>query len=148
MNYIHTTTREQFGLPEIRAMHPQMSIPEGADLSDIGLEPLLETLPAAPPEWSVVEPGAPEPVEGGWCATWVTREMTAPERSAHATQRIEQIERDSLMPRIVREITLLQLETWATSQGSPLPAFRLANKGYRLLKEADELIATLRGTIL
>lgn len=64
-----------------------------------------------------------------------------------AQDKISQMERDSLIPRIVREATIYQLEAWATAQGYPLDQFRLANKGYRLLKEADEAIAELRKLI-
>lgn len=148
MKYLHIATYVVEELAAIRAAYPNMSIPDGADLAELGFGMWVDTPPPTPPEWSVAEPGAPQALEQGWCATWVIREMTAAERSAQASQKIEQIERDSQMPRIVREMTLMQLEAWATSQGYPLPAFRLANKGYRLLKEADELIEALRGNIL
>ena len=60
---------------------------------------------------------------------------------------IDQLERQHLMPRITRESTILQLETWALSKGYPLEQFRLANKGYRGLKELDEQIQYLRGQL-
>ena len=60
---------------------------------------------------------------------------------------IDQLERQYLMPRITREATILQLETWALSKGYPLDQFRLANKGYRGLKELDETIQELRGQL-
>ena len=60
---------------------------------------------------------------------------------------IDQLERQYLMPRITREATILQLETWALSKGYPLEQFRLANKGYRGLKELDETIQELRGQL-
>ena len=60
---------------------------------------------------------------------------------------IDQLERQYLMPRIIREATILQLETWALSKGYPLEQFRLANKGYRGLKELDETIQELRGQL-
>lgn len=148
MNYIQTNTLQIFSLAEVRAAYPNMSIPDGADLSEFGLEVVQEMPIPVAPEWSVAEPGAPQALEQGWRTTWVIREMTGTERSAYASRKIEQIEDDSRMPRIVREMTLMQIEAWATGQGYPLPAFRLANKGYRLLKEADELIETLRGYIL
>ena len=60
---------------------------------------------------------------------------------------IDQLERQYMMPRITREATILQLETWALSKGYPLDQFRLANKGYRGLKELDETIQELRGQL-
>lgn len=60
---------------------------------------------------------------------------------------IDQLERQYMMPRITREATILQLETWALSKGYPLDQFRLANKGYRGLKELDEQIQYLRGQL-
>ena len=60
---------------------------------------------------------------------------------------IDQLERQYMMPRITREATILQLETWALSKGYSLDQFRLANKGYRGLKELDETIQELRGQL-
>ena len=60
---------------------------------------------------------------------------------------IDQLERQYMMPRITREDTILRLETWALSKGYPLEQFRLANKGYRGLKELDETIQELRGQL-
>lgn len=60
---------------------------------------------------------------------------------------IDQLERQYMMPRITREATILQLETWALSKGYPLEQFRLSNKGYRGLKELDETIQELRGQL-
>jgi hypothetical protein len=60
---------------------------------------------------------------------------------------IDQLERQYLMPRITREAAILQLETWALSQDYLLDQFRLANKGYRGLKELDETIQELRGQL-
>ena len=60
---------------------------------------------------------------------------------------IDQLERQYMMPRITREATILQLETWALSKGYLLEQFRLANKGYRGLKELDETIQELRGQL-
>lgn len=60
---------------------------------------------------------------------------------------IDQLERHYMMPRITREATILQLETWALSKGYPLDQFRIANKGYRGLKELDEQIQQLRGQL-
>ena len=148
MRYVHIATLAVATLDEIRRAHPQVSIPEeGADLSELGYAPLIETDPPPAAEWHVVEP-APPVDDGGWRAAWNVREMTAAEKSEDAATRIEAMEQDALIPRIVREATIFQLEAYAASKGYPLAAFRAANKGYRLLKEADELITNLRGYIL
>ena len=60
---------------------------------------------------------------------------------------IDQLERQYMMPRITRESTILQHETWALSKGYPLDQFRSANKVYRGLKELDETIQELRGQL-
>lgn len=60
---------------------------------------------------------------------------------------IDQLERQYMLPRITREATILQLETWALSKGYPLDQFRIANKGYRGLKELDEQMQQLRGQL-
>jgi len=69
------------------------------------------------------------------------------EQNAQILFEISSLERQYLMPRITREATILQLETWALSQGYSLDQFRLANKGYRGLKELDERIIYLRGQL-
>ena len=72
---------------------------------------------------------------------------TIEEQNAQILFEIDSLERQYLMPRITREATILQLETWAISQGYPLDQFRLANKGYRGLKELDERIIELRSRL-
>ena len=72
---------------------------------------------------------------------------TIEEQNAQILFEIGSLERQYLMPRITREATILQLETWAISQGYPLDQFRLANKGYRGLKELDERIIELRSRL-
>lgn len=148
MTYLKLDTQTRAHLWEIRAAHPQVSIPDGADLTDLGYAPLLDTDPPPTPDWHLVEPGAPVQIAGGWHTTWTVREMTTAEKSEAAAERIKQIEDETGIVRILREATILQLESWATSQGYPLPAFRAANKGYRLLKETDEFITTLRAFIV
>lgn len=148
MSYLKLDTHTRTTIAQIRAQHPQVSIPEGADLTELGYAPLEDTEPPAAPDGHVVEPSEPEEVEGVWRTTWIVREMTAAEKSASAAARIKQIEDETGIVRILREATILQLESWATAQGYPLEAFRAANKGYRLLKETDEFITTLRTFIL
>ena len=81
-------------------------------------------------------------------ATYVPPEPPTDEEHNEAIYfQIDQLERQYMMPRITREATILQLETWALSKGYSLEQFRLANKGYRGLKELDETIQELRGKL-
>ena len=81
-------------------------------------------------------------------ATYVPPEPPTDEEHNEAIYfQIDQLERQYMMPRITREATILQLETWALSKGYSLDQFRVANKGYRGLKELDETIQELRGQL-
>ena len=81
-------------------------------------------------------------------ATYVPPEPpTDEEHNESIYFQIDQLERQYLMPRITREATILQLETWALSKDYSLDQFRSANKGYRGLKELDETIQELRGQL-
>ena len=67
MNYIHEATGTVLSIAAIREAHPNMSIPDGADLSDIGYErvyPALTTPIATGSEVLVSKP--PEKVDGVW----------------------------------------------------------------------------------
>ena len=67
MNYIHEATGTVLSIAAIREAHPNMSIPDGADLSDIGYErvyPALTTQIATESEVLVSMP--PEKVDGVW----------------------------------------------------------------------------------
>ena len=67
MNYIHEATGAVLNIATIREAHPNMSIPDGADLSDIGYErvyPALTTPLATESEVLVSKP--PEKVDGVW----------------------------------------------------------------------------------
>ena len=67
MNYIHEATGTVLSIAAIREAHPNMSIPDGADLSDIGYErvyPALTTPIATESEVLVSMP--PEKVDGVW----------------------------------------------------------------------------------
>ena len=69
MNYLHTPTLTPATIGNIRQQHPQVSVPEGADLSDLGYAPLTLTEPPTPPEWHTVEPGEPEQEQGNTTVT-------------------------------------------------------------------------------
>ncbi len=62
--YIKTETQTPMHISEIRAAHPNMSIPEGADLSEFGYLPLAD-VPVTPAGYTA-QRGAPELVDGAW----------------------------------------------------------------------------------
>ena len=148
MKYIHTTTQEVKELYEIRQENPQMSIPIDADLSSMGFSVVLETVqPIAPPYHKVIEIS---PVYNGvdYEQTWSVVPMSKEERNSYICNLIDMKEREKIMPRILREATILQLETWALSKCYPLFQFFLANIGYGGLKDFDEEIQQLRSHLL
>lgn len=67
MNYINETTQVVCSIQAIRQAHPNMSIPDGADLTDIGYERILPAVSTPIPadgEMAVSKP--PEKVDGVW----------------------------------------------------------------------------------
>ena len=67
MNYIHEATGAVLSISAIREAHPNMSVPEGADLSGIGYSKVLPALhvPTARQDEIVVQ-RPPEKVDGVW----------------------------------------------------------------------------------
>lgn len=74
---------------------------------------------------------------------------------AAPAEQIETLERDTLLPRPVRDFMLLSMEQAAVQQGaaqglSPaqsVAALRAKNSGYRKVKELDEQISALRALL-
>ena len=99
--------------------------------------------------WDHIEPVADGAGVGwGWNGAFVAPPPPTPEEAQSLIQlQIYAMEREKMLPRIVREMTIAQLEQWATQQGYPLDQFRLVNKGYRMIKEFDEQIAALRAQL-
>jgi hypothetical protein len=146
MTYLHLDTLTQATLHEIRAAHPQVSIPDGADLAHLGYAPLTLTDQPEVEDWHIAEPGAPEQGADGWHTTWVVREMSAQERASAALQTIIAVETAAHVDsqRLFRETTLAMVEKEALALGYTLEQLAAKNKGYRLLKEFDMQIAALR----
>ena len=81
-NYVNTTTLQVVSLDTIRAAFPNMSIPEGADLQDLGYAPLLATaMPVAPAGFKFVA-GTPAFSDGAWRATWDQVELSPEDLAA------------------------------------------------------------------
>ncbi|WP_235507324.1 DUF4376 domain-containing protein [Acidovorax sp. Leaf78] len=97
MRYVHTTTLAVATLDELRRAHPQVSMPaEGADLSDLGYQPLLETPATVPPTGFKTVQIAPVFSGGAWRTAWAVVPLTAAdfaERTATAWAAIK-AERD------------------------------------------------------
>lgn len=62
--YIKTDTQTPMSISQIRAAHPNMSIPDGADLSEFGYLPLLDV--PVTPVGHTAQRGNPELVDGAW----------------------------------------------------------------------------------
>lgn len=84
MQYINTATGVSAGIYDIRKANPSMSIPDGADLLELGYESVAPVpLPALAPGESVV-PGPLERMGKGWRETWVVLPAPGPEVIAEA----------------------------------------------------------------
>lgn len=75
---------------------------------------------------------------------WPVRELTPAEA---ALREIEYLERLCMMPRVAREIFIVQAEERAIASGYTLVQLRAKNKGYAGLKTLDEQIAALRAQL-
>ena len=148
MRYVNPVTQGIASVQEIRDANPSISIPDDADLTDIGYSKLTETPPPTVPDWYVIEPGVPLNENGVWRTDWSVRAMTSLERADEAVRKIAELEVElQSPPRIVREGLILLVESQAKTQGLTIEYLRAKNKGYRLLKECDEQIAELRKNI-
>ena len=86
MQYINISTGLSVGIQAIRAAHPTMSIPDGADLLSLGYESVAPVpLPALAPGESVV-PGPLVRVGSGWRETWTVLPAPEPEAVIAAKQ--------------------------------------------------------------
>lgn len=90
MNYTHVATNTPTPLDAIRAAHPHMSIPEGADLTKLGYTKLRSTPPPACASNERVVAGEPVLIDGESCESWHIEPLPAEEVIAavtHAVQR-------------------------------------------------------------
>ena len=78
MQYIDPTTGLSVGIYNIRAAHPHISIPDGADLTDLGYALIVQTpIPELQPG-EFATPGSPIETENGWEETWVVNPRPIP----------------------------------------------------------------------
>ena len=78
MTYVNTTTLEPTSLAAIRAQHPQVSISDGADLTELGFGLLIDTVMPTTPGKKITA-GPPAFSAGAWRKTWVVSDYTAGE---------------------------------------------------------------------
>lgn len=88
---------------------------------------------------------APEVQE--WIEQGNTPEPADPPSDADFRAQIDQIERETLMNRAVREFMLAQAEQLAASAGYTQEQLYAVNVGYRKVKDIDNQIAALRAQI-
>lgn len=90
MNYIHIPTLQVASLAQIRATNPHMSIPDGADLTDLGYAKVLPSQPPVPGPWQRVIAVAPEQLNGEWVEAYAIESMSAEEIVAAVTVAVQQ----------------------------------------------------------
>ena len=99
MNYVNSKTLEVVSLDAIRASHPNMSIPDGADLANIGYAKIYP--PVAIPEVGpnqVLVSMAPELVDGVWREVFALEPapVFVPQQVTMRQARLELLSRDLL----------------------------------------------------
>ena len=92
MQYINISTGLSVGIQAIRAAHPTLSIPDGADLSDLGYAQLVGTPQPTLQPGEYLTSGPAQQVGGEWHATWVINPPPVPV-SVSKFQAIEALER-------------------------------------------------------
>lgn len=91
MNYINETTQIVCSIQAIRQAHPNMSIPDGADLQDIGYATVLPALTVPEAGATQVRVAAPpQLVDGAWRECWVLEDKprVVPEQITRAQGKI------------------------------------------------------------
>ena len=78
MYYIELATEQRFALRELRLLLPTVSIPDGADLLDLGYAPLLEDPVPVASDGEYLTRGPIVERVGKWYATWVVNPKPVP----------------------------------------------------------------------
>ena len=99
MNYVNSKTLEVVSLDTIRVNHPNVSIPDGADLTDIGYAKIYPpvVIPEVGPNQVLVSM-APELVDGVWREVFAveTAPVSVPQQVTMRQARLELLSRDLL----------------------------------------------------
>ncbi len=78
---------------QVRAALPRMSIPDGADLSSLGYEQIInQAAPSYDPITQVAERGDPELVDGQWTRGWKIRSLNQSEIDALFAEKMAAIQ--------------------------------------------------------
>lgn len=83
-----------------------------------------------------------------WRAAGNTPEPADPPVQPTPQEKIDALERESMIPRITREFMLAQAVVTAAAQGIDEPTLYANNIGYRKLKDLDNQIIALRSQIV
>lgn len=84
--YVDQLTNNTYELYEIRNLHPNLSIPAGADLSSLGFTPLIETPQPAALPWHRVMEGPPV----NSTQTWIQQSLSTADIIHECTWRVQQ----------------------------------------------------------
>ena len=99
MNYIHEATDAVQNIATIREAHPNMSIPDGADLTGIGYQRIYpaQTIPT-PADGEIVVSKPPEKVDGVWREVFALEPalVFVPQQVTMRQARLELLSRDLL----------------------------------------------------
>ena len=99
MNYIHEATGAVLNIAAIREAHPNMSIPDGADLTGIGYQRIYpaQTIPT-PADGEIVVSKPPEKVDGVWREVFALEPapVFVPQQVTMRQARLELLSRDLL----------------------------------------------------
>lgn len=135
MNYIRTKTLAVKNLSVIRDENPQMSIPDGADLSDLGYAPVLPTVAPTPGPWGRVVTSPPAQIGGEWYEAYTVESVSTPEIVAAVTAAVQRRLDD--FARTHNYDGILSACTYATSS---VPKF--AAEGQYAVEARDQTWAT------
>ena len=99
MNYINNVTGTTVSIDAIRETHPNMSIPDGADLTGIGYQRIYpaQTIPT-PADGEIVVSKPPEKVDGVWREVFALEPapVFVPQQVTMRQARLELLSRDLL----------------------------------------------------
>lgn len=91
--YVTQSTGDKIVLRQIRQVHPDVSIPDGADLTHLGYATLELVAPPTPDEGYYVIEGAPEEyAPGQWRQTWTQVPQPIPEQVERLQARLALIQ--------------------------------------------------------
>jgi hypothetical protein len=113
------------------------------DRAELGVEEVPDPILPTPPEHYWIS----EEADGSVTVIKKTDEQINEIENHKTRAHIEQEERNTMLPRAVREFILAAMVDKAASLGVDEPTLYTTNPGYKKLKDFDESIKTLRGKL-